>query len=485
MRRLIRSMFGPAMFLAVALAGVPPAYAGCLDNAGDFLWGALSGGASVAACELKELVEAIQNFIKTVSDLATNVASNAKKVADAAVGAINSTANEMANVLGGSQRDLGNELAEANAMTSTFAMAPAQRLPAPGGAAQNRTAATAPHALARTASPGGMRPGVASAPILLGADPQRLHAALERGVQALTALKRSVDQDAASRINAALQRARNQASSHLSDAADIVQTALLAPINALLGLLNDLVRNPAQLLDPIATINTMVNDISKNVVSTLNHINDVITKDAVTTLGSVEGDVQHAQSAAQEGGKLLGLMRRAHQERTQAALQALESELNAVAPRQNGIGQAHTLMSPGMATFRFAPVRSRLHATLAQAVAPTQTLANNLSSSWATIRARHPNARVHPLDPGSLGTAKAQLDRLFLGKPPSEIARAKQDLLNQARQRYGSNPQLLAAIEQNLDGYLRTHSLAAVRAPVMAAPPHAAAPRGGIGVIRQ
>jgi hypothetical protein len=230
----------------------------------------------------------------------------------------------------------------------------------------------------------------------------------------------------------------------------------------------------------------LVNDILQKITVALNHITDVITSDAIATLGGVESDVRNVQSTAQEGDKLLGLMRRAHQEGTQSALQALESELNAVAPRQNGIGQAHTLLSPSMAGFRFAPVRSQLHATLAHAIAPTQKLANDLGSSWAAIRARHPGGvRMHPLDPGSKANAKAQLDRMFLGKSPSEIARAKQSLLNRARQRYGSNPQLMAAIEQNLDSYLRTHSLAAMRAPVMVGPAPSAAPRNGIGVIRQ
>ena len=100
MRHPLRSLRpGSALLVPALLAGEAVAHAGCLDNAGDIIFGGLTGGASVAACEPKELVESIKNFIQTVSDLATNVASNTKKSADAAIGAVNSGANEIADTL--------------------------------------------------------------------------------------------------------------------------------------------------------------------------------------------------------------------------------------------------------------------------------------------------------------------------------------------------------------------------------------------------
>jgi hypothetical protein len=462
--KYLSRLFVTSLFCFVVLAaGVPITYAGCMDNAGDAIFGFLSGGLSVAACELKELVDAIQNFIKTVSDLASNVANNAKAVADAAVGAVNAAADDVTGTVTGAQRDLGNAVSEAQAMTSPLTMAPNANIPlsGTGTAAPGRVGAAVPKVapLATTSGPGktGPNPRVATAPILLPADPQRLHAALVRGAQELGTLKTSVDQDAAGRINTAVQRARNQATTHLADAADIVKTALLAPINALLTMLNDLVNHPTTLLDPIATINGMVNDISKNIVDTMNHINDVITKDAINTLGGIEGDVQRVQGEAQTGGKLLNAMRRAHQEKTQAALVALESQLNALAPTQGGFGRSRALAMPAQTAFRFAPVQSRLHATLQKSVVPYHAISSNLKTNWAKIQTLHLAAKPRPLDAHTKQTAQTQLDQLFRGKSPADVERTKQNLLNQARSKYGSDPKVMAAIEKNLNGYVQVH----------------------------
>ena len=490
MKQSLRLVVGIAAFLGITLTGISPAYAGCLDNAGDVIFGVFSGGASVAACELKELVDSLENLAKMVADLAANVASNAAKITKAAIGAVSSAAKDIANAVHDAQQALGQAVSQAKTMTATVAMSPGalSHLAAPGNGATPHGAVMPIH-VPNLAPPGGAHSApqhmVSHLPAIQQADPRRLKAALKRGLQALTDMKRRVDHDAVSRIDATLQRASNQAHSHLSDAANIVQTALLSPIHSLQHLLSTLIKNPAQLADPVATVNSMINDITHNVASTLNHINDVITHDAIVTLGGVEADVQSIQSTAQEGDKLLGLMRRADRERTRAALQALESELNIVAPQPMTIAKPNVFASRARASFRFAPVRTKLNVRLAQAIAPTQRLANNLASSWAAIRARHPNVRMRPLGPSYLRTAKAELDRRFLGKPPAQIARAKQALLNQARQRYGSNPQLMAAIQHNLDSYLRTHSLAGMRTPVMTIRPQAAAPRIRTGGIRQ
>ena len=486
MRSLKRFLTTPLLLAALLTTGVPVAYAGCLDNAGDVMWGFLSAGASVAACELAELVQAIKNFIQTVSQLANNVVNDAKQVADAAVAAVNSGAQEVKNAVSGAQGDLASDVSQGRALSSVAAMAPSPSVNLTAGASTRARAPTmrvAPGAT-QAAPKIGPNPMITVAPIQLAADPQRLHAALERGTQRLEALKSSVDQAAAGRINSAVQQALNQANSHLSDAANIVQTALLAPLKALQSTLSHLVAHPTELLDPIATINDMVNNISNSIVSTMSHINDVITQDAISTLQGLEPDVQKVQAAQQAGAALLSAMRRAHQERTQAALDALESQLNALAPQGGGIGQMRLMTVPATA-FHFAPVQSKIHATLQQSVLHYQTVASNLNGSWAKIKAQHLSVRPRPLDLQKRQSAETRLDQLFRGKSSADVERARQDLLNQARARFGSDPKLMASIEQNLDSYLRTHRPAAVRAPVIVGPSPAAAPRGGIGVIRQ
>jgi len=487
MRRSFGLLPGAAASLAMLFAGTPAAYAGCLDNAGQFIFAALSGGATVATCELEELVKAIKNLIQTVNGLASKVAIEAHHIGDAAVTAVNHAANEFAFALSDAQHILDDSVAQAAPLASVFIMAPATnlRLPPPNGAVAPRGIAMPPNVRSAALQAGtrsAPNPAIAPrAPMLLKADPQRLHAALQRGLQTLTTMRRSLDQQEVPYVNAVLEAARNKAATRRDDADHLVQTALLAPINSLRDLLNDLAANPARILDPVGTINKLVDDITKKSGSILGQLDDIILKEPMNVLAGVEAKVQQAQSEAHEGSTLLDLMRRARQEGTQVALEALESDLNRLAPQQNRVGQAHTLASLTTASFRFAPVRSRVHATLAQAIAPTQSLTSKLKSSWAAIRAQHPNVGVHPLDPSSLGKAKVQLDRMFAGKSASQVARAKRDLLDQARLRYGANAQLVAAISQNLDGYLRTHSLASVRAPVIQMPARAVAPPGRVG----
>ncbi len=473
---VLASVFG---LLAMA-AGVPVAHAGCMDDASDAIWGVLSGGASVAACELAETVDSIRSVISLVQDIATNLARNANDLAHAAVGAVGSAANDIANALSGAQRDLRNAVAEANSLASTQIVALAPSTTALTGqqavtATAPRTAA-APRAVPAVQAPGaqaaakaGPRPGAtAHAPLALPADPQELRSALQRGAQQVSALQQSLEQQAAQRINNALQQARNQANQHLSAVQDIVNTALTAPINALLSTLNDFVAHPERLLDPVATLNTMVDDLNRNIVATMNHINDVITQDAIRTLNSVESDVNQALNAAQTGGKLVAAMRRAQQQRTAAALHDLEAQLNAGAPQQRagGFGAARS-SGPALqaASFRFDTLNSKMRNSLKASVAPYQNVSDKLKQRWATVKLKQQKVKPRPIDTRARQTAQTELDRMFKGKSPAEVERAKQDLLNRARAKFGSNPTLMASLEQNLNQQL--HSRYSIALPAV------------------
>jgi len=139
------------------------------------------------------------------------------------------------------------------------------------------------------------------------------------------------------------------------------------------------------------------------------------------------------------------------------ALEALESQLNAMAPQQGGFGRSRALAPAAHVAFRFAPVQSRLHATLQKSVTPYQSIASNLKSSWAAINVKHLAVRPHPLDARTQQTAQSQLDGMFRGKSPADVERTKQNLLSQARLKFGSDPKLMASIEQNLNNYVHSH----------------------------
>lgn len=459
MKSLMKILAVTTFCFAAVIVGTSAAIAGCMDNPEDAIAAFFTGGASAAACELQELVDAIKNFIQTVSDIANNLMSNATQLANAAVGSVKAAGNDIANTVNSVQRNLGNAVSEANTMTSNIPLAANFNAPMLNGqgAALNTKPKTGLNAAAR----------MAPAPILNQADPQQLHNALVRGTQVLGTLKSSVDQQINGRINGAIQQAGNQAVSHLSDVGDIVKTALLAPINALLTTLNDLVKHPTTLLDPIATINTMVGDLNQNIAGTMNHINDVITKDAIATLDSVESNVQLVQGDGDTGDKLIKAMRVAHQEKTKAALNALEAQLNAISSQQS---RSRIAAMPAQAVFRFGPVQNKLHSALQQHAMPFQTMSSNLNISWARIKTLHVSAQPHPLDMHTRQTAQNQLDQMFRGKTPAQVASIKQDLLSRARMKFGSNASLMAKFEQNLNSYIQNHVVSSELLPAVKPP---------------
>ncbi|HXH64071.1 MAG TPA: hypothetical protein VNH42_01020, partial [Mariprofundaceae bacterium] len=74
-------------------------------------------------------------------------------------------------------------------------------------------------------------------------------------------------------------------------------------------------------------------------------------------------------------------------------------------------------------------------------------------------------------------TGQSELDRMFRGKTPAQVAQIKQNLLNQAKLRFGGDPKLMAAIEQNLNDYVRVH----VTPSTLVARPHQGGGQQGPG----
>ncbi len=457
-----KSLVALMLLVTGVFGGAQRAVAGCMDDAGDAIWGALSGGASYAACVTAELVNTIRSLIDTVGRLVENVRRNGTEVANAALGVVRAGADEGRQALEGAQRTLTSSASKARQIASSATTALRSNV----GSLRPQTIATAAQAqTSTTAAPGSqpsLRAGVAApttaalAPssvasaaqtINLAADPARVRSALNRAAETVGGLESEISRDVASQVNAGLQRARQQAESHAATAADISRTLLEAPLLALKNSLLDMLAHPERLFDPSATINSQINIISNNIVDTMNRINDAVTRDALATLNAVEVDIRRAQGNADRADKIVKAMEHLARDKNQVALSQLESLIGGGA---GGVPGSRPMPVALPTVFRADALRGRVDTATLRTIAPLKTATDSLRSQWAAIEAKRPT-KTTSLDPRMQQQGKAELDRLFANKSPDEVQRHKADLLAKARQQFGSNPQLMAKIQQQLD----------------------------------
>lgn len=457
-----KSIVGLMLLIAGVFGGAQRAIAGCMDDAGDAVWGFLSGGASYAACVTAELVNTIRSLIDTVGRLVDNVRRNATEVAHAALGVVRAGADEGRQAFEGAQRSLSGSAAKARQIArsaTTVVSSNISSVSRLSSATRTTAQAQAPAPAARPGSQPPLRPGVvapatavapssavsAAPAVNLAADPARVRSALTRAADKVSGLESEISRDVASQVNAGLQRAREQAESHARTAGDISRTLLEAPLIALKNSLLDMLAHPERLFDPSATINAQITLISNNIVDTMNRINDAVTRDAVATLNGVEGDIRRAQSNADMAEKIVKAMERLSREKNQVALSQLESLIGG-----GTAGAASVRPVPQRMVFRADALRGRVDTATLRTIAPLKSTTDSLRSQWAAIEAKRPT-KTASLSPRMQQQGKAELDRLFVNKSPAEIQRQKTDLLAKARQRFGSNPQVMAKIEQQLE----------------------------------
>lgn len=451
------------LLVAAVLGGIQQAYASCMKSAEDALWAVVSGGASYAACVTAELVTTIKSLIDTIGRLVENVRKNGMDVANAALGVVRAGVDEGRRALEGAQRSLASSTAQArqiatSATTVIRGTAVQVQAPAPAASASMTVQPLKP------ATPGSastmIKPGAASLPgavtpptgairtapaLTVPADPAQMRAALSRAADKVGSLESEISREVASQVSAALQRAGQQAESHLSTAADVTRTLLEAPFLALQRSLNDMLSHPERLVDPSATINSQINIISNSIVDAMNRINDAITRDALATLGGVEADIHRAAANADRADKIVKAMEQLSRDQSQTALTNLESLTGAAAG--SGMARAPIGAVPMAASFRVDAIRGRLNSATTPVITPLKTATDGLRSQLASIERPRPTA----MDAQVKQQGEAEFDRLFANKSPDEVQRQKAELLAKARQRFANDPQLVAKIQQQLD----------------------------------
>ncbi len=459
-------------FATVALVSLFPLAAplrACCDDFWSCAAAVATGGLS---CAVEDLINSIKTLIANVSKLASTLGQQAMDVVNLAKNELSGAANDLRNLAGQAESDFNAAAQTAQSIVNEASrpqmLAPQAigALATTGGAGQR---AAAPGV--RPIQVGGTRPAVptpartaapAGVATAMHLDPpvsqQDLLDALRRAQQAVDGLRPDVTQPI-NQVRQFATQAEQQAAAAASSAANIAQTTLLAPLQTLGNMLQDLVNHPEHIFDPSKIVDDAITQITNQAITTMTQVHDAVMQQAKGTLDMAQKPLQDALDRASVAKKIVDAMQRLQRARSKGALDAL----NAVVPRQRLDARmlvsqvAAATHSSGIAALNLgqhhnmvlAPF-NRITASRLTARAAGAQMAAQLKGPWQQfkrIQAAPPKA-----DPAAKNRVEAELSQRFAGKTPEQAAAEKRTLLNEARIRFARDPKTLQKVEAMLNG---------------------------------
>ncbi len=464
-------------FATVALVSLFPLAAplrACCDDFWSCAAAVATGGLS---CAVEDLINSIKTLITNVSRLASTLGQQAMDVVNLAKNELSGAANDLRNLAGQAESDF-NSAAQAAQTIVNEASRPQMIAPQAIGALATTAGAGQRAGGGMVAPAGGARPAVptpartaapAGATGVMHFDPpvspQDLLDALRRAQQAVDGLRPDVTQPI-NQVRQFATQAEQQAAAAASSAANIAQTALLAPLQTLGNMLQDLVNHPEHIFDPSKIVDDAITQITNQAITTMTQVHDAVMQQAKGTLDMAQKPLQDALDRASVAKKIADAMQRLQRARSKSALDAL----NAVVPRQrvdvhmlvsqvaaathpSGITALNLGQHHGMVLAPF----NRITASRLTARAAGAQMAAQLKGPWMQfkrIQAAPPKA-----DPAARNRMEAELTQRFAGKSPAQAAAEKQALLNEARARFARDPKTLQKVEAmlNADPVIQNH----------------------------
>ena len=437
----------------------------CCDDFWSCAAAVATGGLS---CVVENLVNSIKNLIQNVAKLVSTLASQAADVVNLAKTELDGAANDLRNLASQAESDFNNA-----AQTAGNIVNEASRPQVMAPAALGATVARVGSAVRAGVQPPGVRPagavpsqatagGAAGGHALVrfdpGVDHQTLLDALRRAQQAVDGLRPDVFQPI-NQVRQFATQAGQQVASAASSAANIAQSALLAPLQTLGNMLTDLVNHPERIFDPSKIVDDAITQITNQVVTTMTQVHDAVMQQAKGTLDLAQKPLQDALDRTSVAKKIVEAMQRLQQAKTSSALDAL----NAVVPRQKvdvrmlvsqvaSASHASGLVALNLGQHRtmvMAPFNRIAASRLTARTVGTQ-IGMKLKGPWQEFK--RIQATPPTVDPATKSRVDADLARRFAGKSPAEAAAEKQALLNEARVRFAKDPQTLRKIETMLNG---------------------------------
>lgn len=462
----------------------------CCDDTWSCIAAVATGGLSCA-------VEGLFNLVKTLADnvgrLINTLASQVSDVVNLARTELGNAANDIRGLASQAESDF-NAAAQLAATVVNDASRPAVvavragvTAPALATGAQPGIAVGAPAggvsrsggASAGKATVGGAKPaggGVGPAPggnALVGgaaasgavvlatmpADPADILAALRRAKDAIDGLR----PDITAPLNQVRQfagQAEQQVANAVGSAAGIAENALMAPLRVLGNMLNGLLAHPERLFDPGRIVDDAINQVTTQVIGTMNQVHDAVMSQATATLNQAHQPLQDVLDRAATAKKIADAMQKLEKARNRAALEGL----NKVVPQQRV--DARLLVSQaalathasGIAALDLNKHKTMVAAPFARLNAAKQTarvvgtqMNAKLKGPWAEFKRLQ--AAPVKVDPSAQAKVDAELNSRFAGKSPAEAEAEKRAMLAEARNRFAKDPATLRKVEALLEGH--------------------------------
>jgi hypothetical protein len=431
---------------ALTVGGV--ARAGCCDDWFGCAATVVTGGLS---CEIEETIATVQALATAVQTLASSLTGQTSDTVNQAQGSVGQAASDMGQVRQQSVASLNQAAQTAHDIQNARRMRMATPV-AIAGAHPTVAPVNAPHStmtMTVTRPPG----AVGIIPVEHPADPTSVADALSRAEAYVKDLQTKGNSQAAP-IAQAETAAVSAAGRHVSIAQQISSAVAMAPLNALEGMLGDLLSHPERIFDPSAEIDAQLASITNQIPDLLTRIFNEVTQEAMADLNNVANPLQQLQDSAEGGSAVVAAMNKVANSGTQPELDALNRLLPAPPPltqrlvvaqvaAPNGIVGHHELVTAALA---------RAKPTAIPIFVQRKAAIDDLNLRWQAIKTK---AKVQPqVDAGAAQKVDHDFAQKFAGKTGADVEKTKQDLLAQAAKRFANEPKTLEKVRQ----YIETHT---------------------------
>lgn len=464
----------------------------CCDDFWSCVGAVASGGLT---CAVESLVNTVKALIDSVARLASTLASQVSDVVNLARTELGNAANDIRALATQAESDFNSAAQLAATVVNDASRPPVAALAKPaaagtaavaGAIAPGAAGAPAAGALGGGKATGASKPGtglgtavavnpatsqatlVANIPVA----PADLQEALRRAKEAIDALRPDVT-GPLTQVRQFAGQAEQQVASAVGSAAGIAENALLAPLRVLGNLLSDLVAHPERIFDPGSIVDDAINQVTTQVIGTMNQVHDAVMSQARGTLNMAHQPLQDVLDRAATAKKIADAMKRLETARTKGAYDGL----NAVVPKARVDSRAlvsHAALAThasGIAALDLSRHKAQVAAPFARLDAVKLTARTSGTQMNARIKgpwAEFKRLKAAPvkLDPSAKPKLDAELASRFAGKSPEQAATEKRALLAEARSRFAKDPNLLRKVEALIDTHELVNAHVTGRSPV-------------------
>lgn len=431
---------------ALALVGSllrTPAIAACCNDFWSCAAAVATGGVS---CAIEAFVATIKTMIASVQTLQATITKDVNDVVTAARQAVATAGSDLTKLAEAAQNDFNTALASAQQLNNTVQT---QKLPA---------------------NPSAQAAAVDAA----------LKDALSRAKAEIENLKPNLTANADT-VRRAAATALTQVQDQVQAAMNLVQTVLLAPLQNILSTLENLVQHPESLANPQAIVDSVILSVTAQMAQTMDAMTAMLIKNANATLEAAREPAQLALDQAARAKQINSAMQLAGGQRSQGAIDQLNSILPAqavtgIAPVTGTMAGGSTVVgtpagNPRSASSTLAgstagnrgvisiPKNLKLTADALAKIGAArpkgQALAakwkTSLDRDWANLKKKQ-QAVLHPVLPaGADNSFKSHGDTLLAKLDKAQLESSRSTIIAEARKRFASDPQTLAKVEQLLN----------------------------------